>query len=184
MENQDDLGLRFSQGGEDELREVIEQYRIRLFKYCYNTACDYHAAEDITQQVLIKAYRNRTHFRGDSTLSTWLYRIAYNCCIDYLRKHRFFLPLFEVKETASIPEDTLEGEFSPEVHKALLLLTPKERAIVYGRIVEEKSYEELAKISNVSEAALRNRYMRAKKKLADALRFADIAKGRLRNEQI
>lgn len=184
MENKHDLGLRFSQGGEEELKEVIDHYRTRIFKYCFNTVCDYHAAEDITQQILIKAYRNRTNFRGDSTLSTWLYRIAYNCCMDYLRKQRLFLPLFVVTETSSIPEDAIDGEFSPEVLEALLLLTPKERAIVYGRIVEEKSYGELAEICNISEAALRNRYLRAKKKLAAALYSADIAKGRLPNEGI
>jgi len=183
MENKDDLGRKFSQGGEAELAEVIEQYGSRIFRYCFNTVCDYHAAEDITQQALIKAYKNRKSFRADATLSTWLYRIAYNCCIDYIRKRRFFLPLFEVKET-SYASDAAEEEFSPDVIEALLRLTPKERAVVYGRIIEEKSYSELAKISNISEVALRKRYTRAKQKLANALRSSDIIKGRLQNETV
>lgn len=183
MENKDDLGLRFSQGGESELTEVIEQYGSRLFRYCFNTVCDYHAAEDITQLALFKAYKNRKNFRSDAALSTWMYRIAYNCCIDYFRKQRFFLPLLEVKDTSCMP-DTSEDEFSPEVQSALFQLTPKERAVVYGRIIEEKSYSELAEISNISEAALRKRYMRAKRKLANALRSSDIIKGRLNNETI
>lgn len=183
MKNLDDLG--FAQGGEEELDKVIAQYRPRLFKYCYNIVCDYHAAEDITQLVFIKAYSNRRRFKGKSALSTWLYRIAYNCCVDYIRKQRFTLPLFEVKDISSMPHDLpeAEDEFSTEVLEALLLLTPKERAIVYGRIIEEKSYSELAQISNISEAVLRNRYIRGKKKLADALRSTDIMKGRLHNEE-
>lgn len=171
MENRqdDDLGRRFAQGGEAELEEVITLYGAKLFRYCYHTLCDYHAAEDVTQTALMKAYRGRETFSGDSSLSTWLYRIAYTCCIDELRRRRPTLPLFAARDVPAYAEEA--DEFGQEVMEAMGRLTPLERTVVYARIAEEKSYREIAEISGESELALRKRYERAKRKLAGLLRY-------------
>lgn len=166
-----DLARRFVQGGEAELEEVIARYGTRLFRYCYHTLCDYHAAEDVTQTVLIKAYQGRSGFKGGSLLSTWLYQIAYHACMDHLRKNKPVLPLFAAEDVPVHMDEA--DEFGQEVMAAMSRLSPLERTVVYGRIVEERTYGELAGISGESEAALRKRYERAKQKLADILRSAE-----------
>lgn len=163
-----DLGQRFAMGDEAELEEIIAEHGAALFRYCYHVLCDYHAAEDVVQTVFIRAYSNRGGFKGESALSTWLHRIAYNACIDHLRRNKPVLPLFAAEH---LPAGIAEiDEFGQEVMEALNRLTPLERTVIYGRIVEEKTYAELAFISGESEPALRKRYERAKRKLADDLR--------------
>lgn len=164
----DDLGRRFALGGEDELEAVIDRYGAQLFRYCYHVLCDYHAAEDVTQITLIKAYSARRSFTGQSALSTWLYRIAYHACIDWLRRRKPVLPLLAA-ERLPVQMDELD-EPGQALMDAMGRLSAPERSVIYGRIVEERSYRELAQISGTSESALRKRYERAKGKLADALR--------------
>jgi RNA polymerase sigma-70 factor (ECF subfamily) len=115
----------------------------------------------------IKAHQNRDKFTGnDKGLSNFLYKIAYNTCIDIIRKRKFALELLkneQVKPSAS-------SEYIPENLKSALNLLPVlDRAVVYGRAVEELQFEELAKIHGKSAVSLRKRYERARKKLSEIL---------------
>lgn len=85
------LDERFALGGEQALADAIELYGQPLLRYCHHILCDYHEAQDAVQTTFIKAYDNRSRFRAGSSLSAWLYRLAYTTCIDMLRRRKFQL---------------------------------------------------------------------------------------------
>jgi len=158
-----DLDYSFATGGEYELSCAIELYGQPLLRYCHNILCDYFEAQDAVQITFIKAYNKRNSFKSGTSLSAWLYSIAYNTCIDSIRKKKllFFMPQKQVNNDSNFINDDLK--------KALLVLSPKERALVFSRVIDEKSYAELEHIYNTSSATLRKRYERAKIKLAKKL---------------
>ncbi len=152
----------FASGGETELKAVMEAYGPALLRYCHHMLCDYHEAQDALQITFIKAYNKRSTFKKDKTLSPWLYRIAYTTCVDLLRKKKL---------RCLLPQKQAQTNYmSEEVQEALLTLNGTDRSLVYSRVMENQSYEALAKIHGKSAAALRKRYERAKRKLAKALR--------------
>lgn len=158
-----DLGKRFVNGGEDELEEMINLYGEKLLRYATAILCDYHEAENIVQEVFLTAYKNRAHFDGNN-LSAWLYKITYNRSLNQLKKRKLQLLSFhEIRCELSSAEK--EKGLSDETLRALQKLKPKERAVLYGRIMEERSYEELSLLTGSSPAALRKQYQRAKDKL-------------------
>ena len=164
LQEKDLLDQTFADGGEAELGLAIEFYGQPLLRYCHNILCDYHEAQDAVQVTFLKAYENRTKYRNGTSLSAWLYRIAYHTCIDTIRRKTlfFFTP-------ASGAPKTHTG-ISDELFEALSRLSTMERSLIYGRIMEERSYRELAEIHRITEAAARKRYERARKKLAGLLR--------------
>lgn len=157
---------------EIEINKAIELYGHQLLRYCHNILCDYVDAQDAVQETFIKAYYKRNQFKENTSLTSWLYRIAYTTCMDMFRsrKLRDFLPL---KQQAHMIEDNQEY-MSEELKAALMSLSAKDRALIFSRVIDEKSYEELEQIYNASSSALRKRYERAKKKLADILRESNV----------
>lgn len=152
----------FDTGGEYELSCAIELYGQQLLRYCHNILCDYFEAQDVVQITFIKAYKKRNSFKRGTSLSAWLYRIAYTTCIDSLRNKKL---LFFMQKT------NIDSRFiSDDLKEALLILSPKERALVFSRVIDEKSYADLEAIYNVSAVTLRKRYERAKAKLSKKLK--------------
>ena len=163
-----DLGIRFAAGGEAELEEVVCAYGEKLLRYATSMLKSHHDAEDVLQGVFHAAYQKRQTFDGQN-LSAWLYKITYRHCLDQLKKRKllFFADLSNVKEEAVDPfADASAGD---EILNALGRLTARERALLFGRIMDGHSYEELAEIHGRSSAALRKQYERTKKKLAGHL---------------
>ncbi len=160
-----DIGQRFVNGGEDELEEIINLYGQKLLRYATAILCDHHEAENVVQEVFISIYKNRTTFDGNN-LSSWLYKITYNRSLNQLKKRKLFY-FSEIHGEVVLPEE--DKGMSDEVLSALQRLKPKERALLYGRIMEELSYDELSQLIGSSPATLRKRYQRAKKKLAGYL---------------
>ena len=166
----------FATGGEDDLQYAIKLYGQPLLRYCHNILCDYFEAQDAVQVTFIKASKKRKSFKKGTSLSAWLYRIAYTTCIDSLRKKKllFFMPQAKIDSKSFVLNINNDSNFiSEELRKALLTLSPAERALVFGRVIDEKSYKELEAIHGVSATTLRKRYERAKTKLSKALQEAD-----------
>lgn len=156
-----ELEESFATGGDEEINYAIELYGQGLLKYCHSITGNYHDAQDIVQMTFIKAYSKRKKYKPGTSLSAWIYKIAYNTTIDTMRKRKV---LFFLKENE---EDT--SYISEDIKEALKSLTIADRALVFSRVIEEKSYSELEYIYGVSATTLRKRYERAKKKLAKAL---------------
>ena len=157
------LSASFASGEEESLAQMIELYGQPLLRYCHHILCDYHEAQDAVQITFCKAYTHRRRFRTGTNLSAWLYRLAYTTCVDLLRRRRreLFIPP---------PAPAEDPDYiGPELRRALLTLTAEERALVFGRVIEERSYEELSQMLGKSAATLRKRYERARGKLARLL---------------
>jgi RNA polymerase sigma-70 factor (ECF subfamily) len=137
----------------------------QLLRYCSALLRDYHEAQDVVQTTFLKALN--ANIKGD--IVPWLYRTSYNHCIDILRKRKWSLFTF-VEERDCTESYQMEDGMSHEIREALGVLSPKERALVVSRALDDLDYEQLSHIFNASPAALRKRYERAKKKLAQALR--------------
>ena len=132
-------------------------------------------AKDITQQVFLKIFTSLENFRGEAEITTWLYRVTVNACIDEQRKARkfLFLPdLFgfnEPKTNRSQDEKVYDREISDEVQKAVAKLKPKFRLPILLKYIENLSYEEIAKILDCSPGTIASRLNRGHKMLAGKL---------------
>lgn len=152
---------------EQELDQIIAQFGQPLLRYCHHILCDYHEAQDAVQTTLIKAWEHRDSFQAGGNRSAWLYRMAYTTCVDIIR-HRKRL-LFYAPRSVRDPD-----YIGPELRSALKKLTAEERALVFGRVMEERSYDELVEIYGGNAATLRKRYERARKKLARLLTEGEV----------
>ena len=155
-----------------ELEDIVNQYGRRILVYCHNILCNYHDAQDAVQTTFIKAYNKRESYKPIVSLSAWLHRIAYNSCMDIIRKRRFSLTGLFVEATHEGSYQMEDRYISDELRAALAGLSAKDRALVFSRVIDEMDYKEMALIYNASETALRKRYERARKKLAEALESA------------
>lgn len=157
------LSALFPTGCEECLTYAVALYGQPLLRYCHHILCDYHEAQDAVQMTFIKAWERRTQFSGGS-LKAWLFRLGYTASIDLMRrKKRWF---------TAPPTESTQGNsdyISGELRAALFTLSPEERALVFGRVMEGLSYDELSERHGTAAATLRKRYERARKKLAAAL---------------
>jgi len=151
-------------GGEEALVKAMDKYSHGILRYCHNILCDYHEAQDALQITFIKAYQRRSSFKEDMRLSPWLYKIAYTTCVDILKKRS------RAENISDYQIESTEGKMPEDILAALQKLNALDRALIYSRVMEHISYDELSQRHGRSPAALRKRYERAKKRLADDLR--------------
>jgi RNA polymerase sigma-70 factor (ECF subfamily) len=145
----------------DDLRafdEIVRRHKLRIFSYVCRMTHDLPEAEDLTQEVFIRAYQSLHRFRAEAAVDTWLYRIATNLVIDRFRRNQrapqAWVPLdaeddilgaLPATERDSDPEATAQlGELQREVRKAVQTLPPKLRGAVVLHDIEGLSYEEVA----------------------------------------
>ncbi|MCL2407047.1 MAG: RNA polymerase sigma factor [Defluviitaleaceae bacterium] len=159
------LNERFASGGFDALEEAVVLYEEKLLRYAASILAGTADAEDIVQDVFITAYENREAFDGQN-LSAWLYKITYNRSVNHLKRRKRFV--YREQVTPDMNPDITDG-MSGRTRAALFKLKPADRALIHGRVMDERSYDDLASELGVSPAALRKRYERVKKKLAKLL---------------
>jgi RNA polymerase sigma-70 factor (ECF subfamily) len=172
---------RAQQGDKAAYRSLVEAYQDRVFGMVLSMVRHREQAEDLTQEIFIKAYFALPSFKGDSAFYTWLFRITSNYCVDHLRKNRpqiFSLdqPIEEQEEISRIetltapaserPEASLENE--SEIMRLLDQLGPDQRLILTLRESQNHSYEELASMLNCSVNTVKSRLNRAREALKKA----------------
>ncbi len=130
-------------------------------------------AEELAQDVFMKVFRNLGKFKGESSFSTWIYRIAYNTAISATRKKKYEFLAVEETQLTNISEEEVElamGRCSSSgqierLEKALLLLPPDERAIILLFHIEQKTIEDITTITGLSYSNVKTRLHRIRKKL-------------------
>jgi len=157
-------------------RTLYDEHCQPLYRLCYRYLNDSAEAEDAVQEVFLKALQNLAGFKGHSTLSTWLYRIAVNHCLNLRRQTRWrrLLNLDFISEsdmlaaaTAENPHALLEKEEERDlVRQAISGLPERQRwAIILSRY-ENKSYDEIAEIMGCSVSAVESCLHHAKKNMS------------------
>ncbi|MBU9723559.1 MULTISPECIES: RNA polymerase sigma factor [Bacillaceae] len=149
-----------SYGKKQEIETWFEEYSDPIFKYICMMTRDYQQAEDLTQETFIKAYRSMDSFERNASEKTWLFRIAHNVTIDYLRKQRP-LQLFESflsnkKDGNPLPEDVINMKESyREVYQAIGSLKNSYKEVIILRKIKGFSIEETSQILNWSETKVK-----------------------------
>jgi len=155
---------------------LVRTYQQKIYWHIRKMVIDHDDADDVTQEVFIKVYRNINSFREDSQLYTWIYRIATNECLSFLqrKKRRFFLPIGDVESELISKLDHsphISGdEIQLKLQKALLKLPDKQRLVFNMKYFDDMSYEEIAAITNTSVGALKASYHHAVNKIEDFLK--------------
>lgn len=156
-------------------RELIDTYQKRVYQVIRRMVLIHEDADDLTQNTFIKAYKALDRFEGNSSLFTWLYRIATNESLTFLekKKKRFFFSLDDHQEKLeSFIESSVEisgDEIQVKLQKSLLKLPDKQRLVFQLKYEEELSYEEISKITGTSVGALKASYHHAVKKIEQEL---------------
>lgn len=160
-------------GHTERFERIVALFQQPLFRYCYHMLGHVQEAEDAKQDVLVKAFERLNTYRKRISFSGWLYTIAYRYCVNVIRHKRMKHRLNQVFFRPQLDETTESGygevEMSLTLQDAMDELSPKERTVVILRLVEERSYEDVAAILNVTEANARKLCERAKRKLKDKL---------------
>jgi RNA polymerase sigma-70 factor (ECF subfamily) len=171
--------------------ELVKRYEGRIYGHTLRLLGNREDAEDVLQETFLNVFRALGNFRGDSTFSTWIYRIATNNALMRLRKlshgEREFddeLPPPESMKRQALashildPKDALlEKEMMEELDKAIERLPEKYRTIFLLRDVEEFSTDKAAQVLGISEAAVKSRLHRARLFIRESLlqKFQDKA---------
>jgi len=175
--SEDDLVAASRDGDQEAFEELFRRNQRRVFSVALNFfGGNRQAAEDVTQQVFLKFFRNLKRFRGDARVSTWLYRITVNHCIDEQKKRRrfsFLADIFREDGEEAHPvsdEDAGAGfEIRDEVRSAVAGLKPIFRLPILLKHIEGLSYSEMAEVLEVSEGTVASRLSRGHAMLADKL---------------
>ncbi len=152
-------------------RFLIEMYQRRVYGIIRKMVIVHEDADDITQQTFIKAFKNIGRFQANSSLFTWLYRIAINESLNFLerKKRRYFTSIEDHTEVLKNHVDTsplIDGdEINRRLQKAILLLPEKQRLVFNLRYYEEMPYEVMSEITETSVGALKASYHHAVKKI-------------------
>lgn len=139
-----------SQRGEREAFDgLVERYQRDVYRLCYRYVNNHHDANDMAQEVFLKAYRAIGRFRGDSAFSTWLYRIAVNTCLNFRAARKpEALPLSDELPARALRADEAlaRAERSGRVREAVTRLPEKQRATMILKVYHDLSHEEVAQI--------------------------------------
>ncbi|MFH0991134.1 MAG: RNA polymerase sigma factor [bacterium] len=153
--------------------DLCKRYWHRIFGYCYRLLQDRFHAEDATQNTFLKMLQALDTLRHANTFQCWLFTIARNEALCYLRKRNNSEPSEEDSiwtSTTSFDEEYFRAETSEIVQKYLSLLKPEYREVLILREYEQLSYAQIAVITQISEANVKARIHRARIELGKKLK--------------
>ena len=161
-------------GNIEAFEQLVRRHQLRIYRLCLNMLGSEGDAAEVTQDVFFTVWRTVGKFRGDSSFSTWLYRVATNHCLKFLRRGTLItVPLRDQAGSSGQPEGEFEArQTSKRVSEAVAALTPEQRAPLLLREVEGLGPEQIAEILGLTIAAVKSRLNRARVQLAMALEDA------------
>ncbi|MEJ2716237.1 MAG: sigma-70 family RNA polymerase sigma factor [Deltaproteobacteria bacterium] len=175
---------RVLDGEYDEFEKLVEKYQGRIYRHLRKMVKDNQLAEDLLQETFLNAYRGLEGFSGTSSFSTWLFRIATNNALMFLRKNRpesveyddairnesDFSFMTASSEFARTPQEILISEEGRrKIEEAIESLPVMYRSVIVLRDVEGFSLEEVSEIMNSSIAAVKSRLHRARNAVRETL---------------
>jgi RNA polymerase sigma-70 factor (ECF subfamily) len=156
----------FLAGRREAFDAIVARHQRAVYQVCYRFVRNHEDAADLAQDVFVRAFKGLKRFKGDSQLSTWLYRVGVNVCLSKVALKRPDLeplePARHVDERADDPFRVVaRGERAAEVRRAIARLPPKQRATVLLRVYQELSHEEIAQILGSSAGAVKTNFFHA-----------------------
>lgn len=156
-----------SDGSRDAFDAIVERHRRIVYQVCYRFVSNHEDASDLSQEAFVRAWRGLKTFKGQSALSTWLYRIAVNVCLN--RVSAKTLPSEPIESTDRFEDTRIEGaqsallreERAATVRKAIAGLPKKQRATLILRTYHELSHQQIADILGSSVGATKANFFHA-----------------------
>ena len=165
---------RAQQGDSEAFRLLVEAYQTQVYRLALRL-CGEAAADDVTQEAFLAAWRALPEFRGTCRFSTWLYRLTTNAAIDWLRREKRHRGMDDVTEL-ELPDDgpgpqdqAEQAEAQQAVRRALSRLSEEHRQVLLLRYMQELDYAEIAAALEISEGTVKSRISRAKMRLRELL---------------
>lgn len=164
--------------------KIVNSYKNRIFGMAYKFTNDYDETQDLAQEVFLKVYRQVKNFRGDSKLSTWIYRISVNTCLDWKKKKNRLKSInfssmvneenkdqtIDIKDESMLPDEViLKGEDQKQVHKLIYELSDKYKTVLIMYHFNEMSYSDIASALNIPQRTVETRLYRARRMLKDKI---------------
>src|SRR5207244_5243914 len=114
---QDDLLLvtASKNGDQEAFAQLVQRYQRLVFNLVYRMLQNYEDASEITQETFLAAWQGLPSFRGDARFSTWLYRIAYNCCLKHLEQRKWDKTMQMAMQAERMPESSIEEQANAEL---------------------------------------------------------------------
>lgn len=162
-------------------KQLVDVNQVKVYNICFSLLHNIQDAEDVTQEVFIEVLQNLHKFRGDSELGTWIYRIAVNRSLNFIRKNKKLRWWKQVDEFLSFsdtgynePAETIQpvehDEEKRMLYKAIDSLPENQRLAFTLNKIDELPYNEVARIMDVSHAAVESLLHRAKLNLQRSLK--------------
>ena len=182
---EDDVLVKQAIGGDEQsYKQLVEKYRRALHFHILKMVSDREQVEDLVQETFVKAFDNLNSYNTNYAFSTWLYRIATNHTIDYLRKKKLqTLSIDEPVKTKSgememqLPDDSartdrdiIQKQRKKMVQQAIAELPKKYRKVIQLRHMEEKSYQEISEVLDKPLGTVKAHIFRAREMLYKALK--------------
>lgn len=165
-------------GNVNDYAFLVEKYKHMVFTLTIRIVKNREVAEEVSQDVFVRAYKNLKNFKGDSKFSTWIYKIAYYASLDVLKRNKRQIILenidtFKERDLGN-SDDSLtllhDRERKQIINDALLKLREDERIIITLYYFEELPIKEISKVVDLSEDNIKIKLFRSRKKLAELLK--------------
>lgn len=176
--NDSEIISRILQGDKQAYAELVKRYQNFVFTICLRYTSSREDAEEIAQDIFVKAYRCLSDFRGDSKFSTWLYTIVNTTCITFLRKKRLETHSLDDERVFAVA-DNMDGGMRANqveqksriamVNEAIQLLSPDDAKIITLFYKGEQSLEEIGEIMGIEPNTIKVKLHRARVRLKEKM---------------
>jgi RNA polymerase sigma-70 factor (ECF subfamily) len=173
-ELKDDELVKLVKAGEVEpFDELVRRHQIKIHDLCYKMVRNYDDARDLAQETFLKAYRKINKFDGRSKFTTWLYRVAVNTCLNFIKKRRPTEEIFE-EMAGSSKDDPAQIYRKKRLHDVILQAVTKlpkvQKAVFTLRTLEDLSYQEVSTILKKPVSTIKVNHHLAVKNLRNYLK--------------
>jgi len=169
-----DLAERFQAGERVAFDQLVRRHQKGMWRLVRRYVKRDADAADVTQQAFVRAFKGLASFRGAATVRSWLYRIAINCALSWLRDHRREEPTELADEAVAdanpaAPLQLIGSEDSKRLREAIKALPPKQKLVLELRVFDDLSFKEVAELAECTENTAKVNFHYAVKKLRDIL---------------
>ncbi|MCI5892602.1 MAG: sigma-70 family RNA polymerase sigma factor [Clostridiales bacterium] len=186
MTDENKLIKKAQKGDADAFEKIISEYQNVVYSVAYRYADNAEDAADMSQEIFLKMFRNINTFQFKSKLSTWIYRVATNTCIDLVKKTKNVRNTYsiddgyensdgetkfnEIADDSSQPDIAVEnGEIRDVINMAISRLSDDYRLVIILRDIQGLSYDEISEIVGCSVGTVKSRISRGRKNLREIL---------------
>lgn len=166
------------EGDTSAFSTLVDRYKDMVFALALRMLKNREEAEEVAQDTFIKVYKSLTKFKGDSKLSTWIYKVAYNSCLDSIKKNKKYqanvpvddITMPQIKTMNNALDGILEAEKSQLIQDCLKQLPSEDSFLLTLFYFEEQSLEEISKVVGITPNNVKVKLFRSRKKLASILK--------------